>query len=510
MLESNVLTRAYDIWLKSTAFALLQSIFRVFSTAFKNSRIVHIFVRESRLEPIYESSVLARILKFVFDLIYRLIAWVAAPFKRAVDGSAFAALCRRYVKSSFLCSYETLLGGFIFLMFAIPHAYWSNTYALLGVIALAGAYFFLVGIGARKPFYIHQMGFPVMLFAIACVLGVLVAIDRGDAFRVFLFYVTALLFFYLISADVTTEERMTRLLFLIYAAVIFTSLFAILQRFIGVEASASLTDLDANEGLPGRVYSTLDNPNNYAEFLVMMTPAAAVFAARYKGSKFLRFCFLCGMVFPFLALLMTYSRGCWISMVLACVVFIYYANKKLLPAFILICVAAVPFLPNSVLMRIMTIFNGGDSSTSFRLYIWDGTIKMVRDFGLTGIGLGPESFAAIYPDYAHKLAHKGVVHSHMVYMELILEMGVLGFISFMWFMLRLWKDSAVSLLSAKGKLVRLVLIACLSGLVGIALAFSVEYVWYYPRTFFAYFILAGIAAAGIRMERSEKQNEEIQ
>jgi len=510
MLESSVLARAYDIWLKSTAFSLLQSLYRAFSAAFKNNRLIHIFVRENRLEPIYEGSVFAGILKYIFDLIYRLIAWVAAPFKRAASGSVFASLCRRYAKSSFLCSYETLLGGFIFLMFAIPHAYWSNTYALLGAAALTGAYFLLVGIGARKPFYIHQMGFPMLLFAIACVLGVLVAFDKEDAFRVFLFYVTALLLFYLIAADVTTEERMTRLLFLIYAAVIFTSLFAILQRFLGVAASASLTDMSVNQGLPGRVYSTLDNPNNYAEFLVMMTPVAAVFAARYKDNKFLRFCFLCGMVFPFLALLMTYARGCWLSMLLACVVFLYYANKKLLPAFILICVAAVPFLPGSVIMRFMTIFNGGDSSTQFRFYIWDGTIKMVRDFGLTGLGLGPESFAAVYQDYANDMAIEGVPHSHMVYMELIIEMGVLGFVSFMWFMLRLWKDSAVSLLSAKSKLVQLVLIACLSGLIGIALAFSVEYVWYYPRTFFAYFILAGIAAAGIRMERSEKQNEEIQ
>jgi len=510
VLESSVLAKVYDIWLKSTAFAILQSIYHAFSVAFRNNRLIHLFVRDSRIESIYESSAFARILKYIFDLIYSLIAWIAAPFKRAVPGSSFAAFCRCCVKDSFFCSYETLLGGFILLMYAIPHAYWSNTYALLGAIALTGLYFILVGTGAREPYYIHQMGLPLLLFAIACVLGVVIAVDKGDAFRVFLFYATALLLLYVIAADVTTEKRLMRLLFLIYAAVIFTSLFAVLQRIVGVAADALLTDLGANWGLPGRVYSTLDNPNNYAEFLVLLTPAAAVFAARYKENKFLRCCFLCGMAFPFLALLMTYSRSCWLSMLLTCVVFVYYANKKLLPAFILLCIAAIPFLPNSVIMRFMTIFNGGDSSTSFRFYIWDGTIKMVRDFGLTGIGLGPNSFAVIYPDYANDVAANSVPHSHMVYMELILEMGILGFISFMWFMLRLWKDTAVSLLSTRSGLVRLALTACLAGLVGIALAFSVEYVWYYPRTLFAYFILAGIAAAGIRMERSEKQNEEIQ
>ena len=46
---------------------------------------------------------------------------------------------------------------------------------------------------------------------------------------------------------------------------------------------------------------------------------------------------------------------------------------------------------------------------------------------------------------------------------------------------------------------RCVLIACLSSMIGIAFAFGVEYVWYYPRTFFTWFILAGIAVAAMRM-----------
>ncbi|MEG0035963.1 MAG: hypothetical protein RR743_04815, partial [Oscillospiraceae bacterium] len=52
----------------------------------------------------------------------------------------------------------------------------------------------------------------------------------------------------------------------------------------------------------------------------------------------------------------------------------------------------------------------------------------------------------------------------------------------------------------------LILIAALSSLIGIAFIFSVEYVWYYPRVFFAYFILAGIATAAIRITKSSPTN----
>lgn len=503
MLSSSVLGKTYCIWLQSGTFAFLQMIFRAFSRAFSGSKIIHWFVRDSRIEPIYENSIFARIFKAILDFIVFLIRQAAKAVRKAANGSVTAVFVNKYVKGSFFINFETILGGFICLMFIVPHDYWSNTYALFAALCLFGLYLIMVGAGKRKLYYLHDMGLPVTLFAIASVASLAFSFDRSDSFRILLFYVTALLFLYIISADITSRERMMKLLGFIYIAVIISALYAIYQRIVGVPVSESLTDLELNEGVPGRVYSSFGNPNNYAEFLVMMTPVAAVFAANIKRA-WIRIPFCLGIGFPFLALLMTYSRSCWIAMMLSCIVFVYYANKKLIPAFILFCVAAIPFLPNSIMVRLSTLLTMKDSSMMFRLYVWDGTIKMVRDYFLTGIGLGPASFALVYPEYANIKALVGVPHSHMVYMELVIELGILGFFSFMWFMLRLWKDSACSLLKTSDKANKFVLIACLSSLIGIAFAFGVEYVWYYPRTFFTYFILAGIATAAIRITKSEK------
>ena len=510
MLSSSVLGKTYYIWLHSGVFALMQAIFGAFSRAFADSIIVHWFVKDSRVEPIYTQSLFARIMKALYDYITGIISVVVRMIERAASGSTTAAFVNRFVKSSFFLNFETMLGGFICLMFIIPHDYWSNTYALLAALALFVLYLVMVGTGKRKAYYLHNMGFPILLFAIACVASLGFSFARGDSFRVLLFYVTALLLLYLISADITTRERMMKLLGFIYIAVVLSALFAIYQGIVGVAVSESLTDIEINQGVPGRVFGTLGNPNNYAEFLVMLTPVAAIFAAKVRCA-WLRVPLCAGIGLPFLALLMTYSRSCWISMMLTSIVFVYYANKKLIPAFILICVAAIPFLPESVLIRIASLLNSQDSSNMFRIYVWMGTINMLRDYFFTGIGLGPESFAVIYPSYAHINALIGAPHSHMVYMELVIELGVLGFISYMWFMLRLWKDAAYSLLRSRGRTNKLVLIACLSSLIGIAFAFGVEYVWYYPRTFFAYFVLAGIATAAVRIAKAEKtgSNESI-
>lgn len=503
MLSSSVLGKAYYIWLDSAVFAFLQSIFGVFSRAFAGSKIVHLFVRDSRIEPIYKQSLFARVFKAILDFITNIFARLFAVIKAAAKGSIASAFVNRFVKTSFFLNFETILGAFICLMFIIPHDYWSNPIAFAAVLAIFVLYLLMVSAGKRKIYYLHDMGFPILLFAIACVISLAFSFDRSDSFRVLLFYITSLLFLYVIAADITTRDRMMKLLGFIYIAVILSALYAIYQRFVGVAVSASLTDLTTNEGVPGRVYGTLGNPNNFAEFLVIMTPLSAVFAANIKKT-WIRIPFCIGIVFPLIALIMTYSRSGWISMLLACIVFVYFSDKKLIPAFFLICIAAIPFLPDSVMVRIASLFNSKDSSDMFRLYVWSGTLKMVHDYFITGIGLGPGSFALIYPHYANTHALIGVPHSHMVYMELDIELGILGFISFMWFMLRLWKDSACSLLKSSDKMIKFVLIACISSLIGISFLFGVEYVWYYPRTFFAYFILAGIATAAIRITRQEE------
>ena len=508
MLSSSVLGKTYYIWLQSGVFAIMQTIFRAFSRAFSESTIVHWFVKDSRIEPIYSQSIFARIFKAILDFITCVTGRIFSAIRKAAQGSVSEAFVNRFVKGSFFINFETMLGGFICLMFIIPHDYWSNPYALLAALGLFVLYLLMVGAGKRKSYYLHEMGLPVLLFALACVFSLAFSFARSDSFRVFLFFVTALLLLYVISADITTKERLMKLLGFIYLAVVVSALFAFYQRLTGVDVSSSLTDLEINKGVPGRVYGSLGNPNNYAEFLVMMTPVAAAFAANVKRA-WMRVPLCIGILIPFGALMMTYSRSCWISMMLACIIFVYYANKKLIPAFFLICVAAIPFLPDSIMVRIQSLFNSQDTSNMFRIYIWMGAIKIVRDYFLTGIGLGPETFAVVYPDYANLHAQVGAPHSHMVYMELVIELGILGFFSFMWFMLRLWKDSARSLLKTSDKTNKIILIACLSSLVAIAFAFGVEYVWYYPRTFFAYFILAGIATAAIRVVKNEKLENSI-
>ena len=358
-------------------------------------------------------------------------------------------------------------------------------------------YLILVGSGKRKLMYPDKLGFPFMLFAIALVLSLLFSQNRSDSMRILLFFAAAFIFTYVIAADMRDAKQLFKLLAFIYAAVIVTAVYA----------DASLTDLTINSGIPGRVTSTLDNPNNYAEFLVLFMPLCAAFAGTRKN-QLSCVALLIGLVFPAVALIMTYSRSGWISLMLAALIYVWLRNKKLIPLFIALALLAIPFLPSTIVTRLTTIvtsFLGSsghiDSSAQYRFQLWESVGYMIRDYGVNGIGLGPASFASLSPLYD---TVDGAVHTQSQYFELILETGILGFVSFMWLILRCIKDSVIARRRADG-LVRALLIACTAAFVGIAFSCIVEYLWFYPRVLFAYFILLGITFAAIFMANPEAE-----
>ena len=132
---------------------------------------------------------------------------------------------------------------------------------------------------------------------------------------------------------------------------------------------------------------------------------------------------LLGLAFPAVALIMTYSRSGWISLMLAAFVYIWLRNKKLIPLFIALALLAIPLLPSTIITRltsIVTSFLGSsghiDSSAQHRFALWQGVEYMIRDYGVSGIGLGPTAFASLYPLYAQPLAIDGAAHTQSLYL----------------------------------------------------------------------------------------------
>lgn len=422
----------------------------------------------------------------------KMAGWAVAP----VLNSATVRTLHRIPHFSF----AWVPGVIIAFIFLVPGEAWRNQYALLLSFALFALSLLDCWNSERTPFRARDLGLGFFLFVFAAAIAIFTGASVSEGIRVFCFFLTSFLLCVSMVMVITNTERLMTVLGFVYVTLVLTGTVAFVQRIIGVEVSASLTDLTMNAGMPGRVYSTLENPNNYAEFIVLTFPLSLVFCMNLKDRRWQTLAF-CGLVLPIGALLMTYSRSSWVSFALAAVVFLALWNKRLLPLVVVAAVIAVPILPDSIFNRILTIGNTADSSNAYRLYIWTSALNMIRDYGLIGIGLGPGNFTPVYAYYCDPTAAVAQ-HSHMLYMEVWLEMGILGLVGFLAMYLGTIRKGIRTANRAQSP-VRLTIIACVSSLVGMAFVCAAEYVWFYPRVMFAFFLLLGITLAALKLAKSE-------
>ena len=450
---------------------------------------------------IYENSLLATGFDGLMLGITRLLRRALAP---ASESSVTAAHVRRILAAHPWLDFELLSGGAILLLLLFPSSVWRNIFALIIGLVLLAALLLLAAVQNRPALRLKTVGLPLLGFILATVVGVAVSPDIGEGVRVFCFFLASFLLWAVMAGSLTDERRLRKMLAVIYIGVVAAAAVAVVQRLLGVEVNATLTDLDTNAGMPGRVFSVYENPNNYAEIIVLLLPVAAVWAATLKG-KNQRICACAGLLLPVAALLMTYSRSCWVGFALTVVVFMFFCNKKVLPVFLLLALLAVPLLPQTIWNRILTIGSTRDTSNMYRIYIWRGVLRMLQDWGVIGVGLGPENFRPVYLLYCDPLATPAP-HSHMVYLEVWVEMGILGIGSYLAYYFTTIRNAVVRFTQAT-ETVRLVLIAGVSSLIGIAFVSAAEYIWYYPRVMFCFFILTGIMAACVSMTDARCQAE---
>ena len=209
------------------------------------------------------------------------------------------------------------------------------------------------------------------------------------------------------------------------------------------------------------------------------------------------------LIVPIAALLYTYSRSGMISFAISIFIFIAFYNFRYIPLLLIFAVAIVPFLPHTIINRLLTIGNMNDSSNGYRLFIWDGTINMLKQFWFTGIGIGTKAFTKIYPNFAVNIA-SAAPHSHMLFMQIFVEMGALGIVSFLIFWIGQIKGLIKSFIENKAnRELKNFTIASLSSLIGIIFVSSVEYVWFYPRVMIAFFIVFALSSVCVKLSNNQ-------
>ena len=324
------------------------------------------------------------------------------------------------------------------------------------------------------------------------VYGVLFSHTPKSSLLVGMMYVLMAGSFFVFRRSFDREQNFYNLLDIMIVAASFVALYGLYQQFFGV-ADTTWQDTQMFEDIKTRVYSTFGNPNVLGEYLLITIPITlARFYYTKKNNN--RFMLVVALAVQVGCMVYTFSRGCWIGLVLEIGLFLMLRGKKLLGIAVL-AVLALPFvLPQSIVDRLLSIGNTGDSSTSYRVFIWEGTMRMLKDYGLSGVGLGTDAFNSVYPYYA--LSAVVAPHPHNLFLEILCESGILGLVMFFGCIICFFRS--LGRCKKENHKLYSVAVALGSGMAGYLLQGMFDNVWYNYRIFFFFFVMMALSAV-VRM-----------
>lgn len=165
-------------------------------------------------------------------------------------------------------------------------------------------------------------------------------------------------------------------------------------------------------------------------------------------------------------------------------------------------------LPQSVIERFASIGNMADTSTAYRVYIWMGTVKMLKDYWLCGTGFGQAAFSKVYPAYA--LHAVSAPHAHNLFLQITCDCGIVGLIFFIIILFLFFKTLCGAASRTKDKELRYMLLGFISAVCGFLVQSMTDYTFYNYRVMLMFWAVMGIglAAASLAEKREgEKEND---
>ena len=203
------------------------------------------------------------------------------------------------------------------------------------------------------------------------------------------------------------------------------------------------------------------------------------------------------------ALLLTYSRGCYLGIILAGGIFLLLVSLKFILLF-LAGLIALPFvMPKSIINRFTSIGNTDDSSTSYRISIWRGAVELIRDYWYRPVEQGTTAFNSIYPLYA--LNGVGAQHTHNLFLQIAVETSIFGLVGFFAVLFRVIQNILSGIKNAINKETKYFLIAFVSGLAGFILQSLFDNTWYNNRVFLVFWCFVALSSALKNISINEKQ-----
>lgn len=477
--------------------------YRFFSwvaSVFKHGLLMKLFSGGDFFKTAWETSIFRRTAQFCLNIIPGILNKLYVGV-RPLANSAIITKCL----DAFSRYPVPVLCIMALAMLIIPQSRWNNMYSLaIAVLALLLYWCGTIRDRERK-LTLESIGPFPCIYALVVFLSLVWSDSFSLSIRFFFFAVTCMITVVVFTNSFDSEKKLLAFVMFVAAGLFIGSAYAFLQRMAGVAANGILTDLSLNPDMPGRVYSFFENPNSYANLLVYFSPLMLCMFF-FAPKVWQRLIYLLVFLLCSAALIMTYSRGGWLAYAFSMFILMCLLCPRWIPLVIAAAVFCLPFLPDTILNRLLTIFNMSDSSTYTRTYIYAAMLRIIGHSPIFGVGLGTDTVKHSIEIAGAYTAEAVFIHGHNIYFQIWAESGILGLASFLLSVFFPMREGARRIKkNGTSPLLKGIIAGCVSGLAGSLFFGITDYPWSYPRVMVLFWLLFALLCSAVAVSKDNEK-----
>lgn len=412
---------------------------------------------------------------------------------------------------SWLCGklrLDRILQGSIFLhplLFtgaAVVLAPLLPTMVIFGLVC-ASFFSLVLKLGVDRDFRLQRspLGGYVALYAVVYLYATLTSVSLAGSLFPGLLTIAFVLFFFAVATSIRDQSKLELVLWAMLAVGVLVALYGFYQTLFPERFRSVWTDTDMFSTITFRAYSTLENPNVLGEYFLLIIPLGGAMVLTAKSwPKRIAALAACGVMG--VCLILTYSRGCYLGLLFAAMVFLVLLDRRFLVLGIIALALSPLYLPESVLTRFTSIGDMGDSSTSYRVYIWMGTLAMLKDYWFCGVGPGMDAFNVVYPEYAYNAIT--APHSHNLFLQITCDTGICGLAVFLLLLVSFCRMMFTAIRREGDRNMRIFQIAGVSAVMGFLVQSMTDYTFYNYRVLLLFWAVLGLCVVFTRLGREKE------
>ncbi|PYX31677.1 MAG: hypothetical protein DMG77_05725 [Acidobacteria bacterium] len=294
------------------------------------------------------------------------------------------------------------------------------------------------------------------------------------------------------------QARRLAFVFSIYGAALAS--FALLQ---GMASNGKLYWMRTPR-MGGQIYGPYVNHNHYAGLMEMLVPIPLVLSVSHLASSRQRMLAAATAAVMASTIFLSGSRGGMLALVIELLIFAVvlirqqrgFRTAVSVAAFLLIVISLLTWVGGGELSRRVSSISTETRSEitgGMRLTIDRDALHMFSKKPV--LGWGVRAFPVVYPQFRSFYTNFFVNEAHNDYLQLLVEMGLLGFGAMLWFLIVVYRRAVIKIKDWTSDVSGAVTLACMLGCSGILVHSTVDFNLQIPANAALFYVFCTIAAA---------------